>query len=119
MVSRGRDPQLPSVFAETVLDLVAGIPTGRAVSYGDVARWLGRGGPRQVGAVMAAFGDGVPWWRVVRADGTAAPAIAVEAGRRWRSEGTPTLSKGRRVDLARARWEGPAEVSGARGTHDL
>ena len=100
------DPQLPSLYAEAVLDLVADIPPAHAMTYGDVARSLGRGGPRQVGSVMASFGGGVPWWRVVRADGSAAPAIAAEAATRWRFEAMPTVSHGQRVDLARARWTG-------------
>jgi alkylated DNA nucleotide flippase Atl1 len=110
------DPRLPSVFAEEVLDLVAQIPPGCAVSYGDVARLLGRGGPRQVGAVMAHFGDGVPWWRVVRADGSAAPIVDAEAQARWREERMPTRSDGHRVDLTAARWErapGRSTVDGA------
>ena len=102
------DPQLPSLYAEAVLDLVADIPPGHAMTYGDVARSLGRGGPRQVGSVMASFGGGVPWWRVVRADGSAAPAIAADAATHWRVEAMPTLSHGRRVDLAQARWDGPS-----------
>jgi len=109
------DPQLPSLYAEAVLDLVADIPPGQAVSYGDVARRLGHGGPRQVGSVMARFGAGVPWWRVVRADGSAAPAIAAEAATRWRAESMPTVADGHRVDLARARWDtggDPASTDG-------
>jgi methylated-DNA-protein-cysteine methyltransferase-like protein len=29
----------------------------------------------------------VPWWRVIRADGTLAPAVAVEQARRLKAEG--------------------------------
>jgi alkylated DNA nucleotide flippase Atl1 len=96
---------LPTPFAEEVLDVVAAIPDGRAVSYGDVARLVGRGGPRQVGTVLGRFGSGVPWWRVVRADGSPAPALALEALRRLRHEGVPLSADGRRVDLERARWQ--------------
>jgi alkylated DNA nucleotide flippase Atl1 len=95
---------LPTPFAEDVLDLVARIPAGRAMAYGDVARALGAGGPRQVGHTMARFGSGVPWWRVVRADGTPAPQVADEALRRLRRERTPMRAAGTRVDLTRARW---------------
>ena len=95
---------LPSPFAEEVLDLVAQIPVGRAMSYGDVARAVGSGGPRQVGQTMARFGSGVPWWRVVRADGTPAPQVALEALRRLRSEGAPLKPAGDRVDWRTARW---------------
>jgi alkylated DNA nucleotide flippase Atl1 len=94
---------LPTPYAEAVLDLVARIPAGRAMAYGDVAAALQRGGgPRQVGTVMARFGSGVPWHRVVRADGSPAAGHEAEALRRHRAEGTPL--RGSRVDMARARW---------------
>ena len=53
-------------YTERVLSLVERIPPGRVMSYGDVAEWLGEGGPRQVGRVLALHGGGVPWWRVPR-----------------------------------------------------
>ena len=93
---------LPTPFAEEVLDLVAKIPTGRVMAYSDIADALGRGGPRQVGQAMARFGAGVPWWRVLRADGSVAPANAGEQLRLLRVDGTPM--KGDRVDMKRARW---------------
>ena len=99
-----RDARLPTPFAEDVLDLVAQIPRGRAMSYGDVAAALGAGGPRQVGHTMSQFGSGVPWWRVVRADGTPADAVAEEALRRLRRDKTPFNAAGDRVDWSRARW---------------
>ena len=49
---------VPSKFAEQVLDLVDLIPAGRVLAYGDVARLVGGGGPRQVGAALARFGCG-------------------------------------------------------------
>ena len=51
-------------YVEAVLELVALIPAGTAVAYGDVAELLGAGGPRQVGSVMSHHGSsGVPSWR--------------------------------------------------------
>jgi len=102
-----RQEGIPSLYAEQVLDLVAQIPKGRALSYGDVAALLGHGGPRQVGQTMARFGSGVPWWRVVRADGSPAPMVADEALRRMRAERMPLRPAGDRVDWSRARWAGP------------
>jgi alkylated DNA nucleotide flippase Atl1 len=96
---------LPSPYAERVLDLVERVPAGRVVTYGDVAAYLGEGGPRQVGRVMALFGGGVPWWRVVRASGHPAPGLEREALRRLRDDGTALASDGTRVDLAAARWD--------------
>jgi alkylated DNA nucleotide flippase Atl1 len=95
-------------YAEAVLDLVAAIPPGRAMTYGlvaeVVAERLGRGGPRQVGHVLAQCGGGVPWWRVVNASGAPPAPYARDARERWHDEGTPLTADGARVALRRAVW---------------
>jgi alkylated DNA nucleotide flippase Atl1 len=91
-------------FAERVLDVVERIPPGKVMSYGDVAEFLGAGGPRQVGRVMATQGGGVPWWRVLRADGTVVPELEERAFAQYAKEGTPL--RGSKVDMHAARWEG-------------
>jgi len=105
----------PTPFAERVLDLVGRIPPGRVLAYSDVAEILGEGGARAVGTVMARFGSGVPWHRVVRADGRPAAGHERRALDLLAAEGTPLVPAGRpsgrgggpasRVDMARARWE--------------
>ena len=92
-------------FAEDVLDLVDRIPPGKVMSYGAIAEFLGRGGPRQVGAVMSHHGGGVPWHRVVAANGRVVPGHEREALRRLRAEGTPL--RGERVDMRTAAWFPP------------
>jgi alkylated DNA nucleotide flippase Atl1 len=96
-------------YAAAVLDVVEAIPSGRVMAYGDVAEFLRHGGPRQVGRVLALHGGGVPWWRVIRADGQPPRGHERAALRRWRAEGTPLRGDGHRVDMARARWPGGAE----------
>ena len=91
-------------YAELVLCAVEQIPPGRVATYGDIAEIVGRGGPRQVGHVLARFGGGVPWWRVVRADGRPARSLEERGLRLLRADKTPI--KGDRVDLARARFTG-------------
>ena len=98
-------PELPD-YAADVLDVVDRIPPGQVMTYGDVAEFLGRGGPRQVGQVMSRYGGGVAWWRVLRADGRPAPGHEVAALDELRAEGTPLRPGGDRVDLRRARWDG-------------
>lgn len=100
-------------YAERVLDVTELIPSGRVMTYGDVAEWLGEGGPRQVGRVMSLYGSAVPWWRVVRADGLLLPGHELEALGRYQAEGTPLKGASRaaeghlpRIDLKRARWDG-------------
>ena len=91
-------------YVEAVLALVEQVPRGRVTTYGAVAASVGRGGPRQVGRVMASYGGGVPWWRVIRADGTLPDCHSGEALGLHRAEGTPLLESGR-VDMRAALWE--------------
>ncbi len=98
---------LPSEFAERVLDLVEKIPAGRVMTYGQVADHLGSGAARAVGTTMARYGSGVPWHRVVRADGRLPSGHEVEALARHRSEGTPLLPDGERIDVRLAGWSRP------------
>ncbi|HEY9496349.1 MAG TPA: MGMT family protein [Intrasporangium sp.] len=106
-------------YAQRVLEVVAQIPPGRVVAYGDIARALGEGGARNVGTVMSRYGSDVPWWRVIRADGRPPQghdAIAIE---HWRAEGTPMvrgLVDGGRADMARARWSIPRASPGPDGS---
>jgi alkylated DNA nucleotide flippase Atl1 len=92
-------------FAEAVLDVVAGIPAGSVMTYGDVAAVLGSRAARAVGNVMAWYGSDVAWWRVIRASGH--PAIDHEdrALEHFRAEGTPLVETpdGYRVNLRLAR----------------
>jgi alkylated DNA nucleotide flippase Atl1 len=96
-------------YVEAVLSLVEQVPAGRATTYGLIAEAVGRGGPRQVGRVLALEGGGVPWWRVVRADGSLPESHQREAVALYRAEATPLRGSiadaaSLRVDLARALW---------------
>jgi alkylated DNA nucleotide flippase Atl1 len=93
-------------FVEAVLDVVADIPPGKVMTYGDVAAAIGSRAPRAVGNVMAWYGGEVPWWRVIRASGHAAQGHEAEALRHFEAEGTPldrAADGGYRVRLAAAR----------------
>jgi alkylated DNA nucleotide flippase Atl1 len=93
------------LYAELVLQCAESVPRGRVTTYGAIAdvvgERLGRGGPRLVGNVMARHGGGVPWWRVVRADGSLPPSHDDEARQAYLEEGTP-LRSGGAVDVGRA-----------------
>lgn len=97
-----------SDWSELVLDIAEDVPPGRATTYGLLAEAArartGRGSARQVGAVMAREGGSVPWWRVVRADGSLPEHLGARAGDHYRSEATP-LRPGGAVDLTRALWD--------------
>jgi alkylated DNA nucleotide flippase Atl1 len=81
---------------ERIIARIRAIPEGFVQTYGDIDP----SAPRLVGQVLATYeGDDLPWFRVVRSDGS------VAKGRRQltllRREGVPL--HGDRVDLRRAR----------------
>lgn len=93
------DDGVDEAYVERVLRLVEQVPPGCATTYGLIGEVAGSG-PRLVGRVMSQYGATVPWWRVVRADGTTPDDLVAAASGHWRDEGTPTRSRGR-VDLPR------------------
>jgi alkylated DNA nucleotide flippase Atl1 len=90
-------------YVEAVLTAVESIPVGRVATYGDIAAYVGQGGPRQVGAVMREYGGGVPWWRVIRAGGVPADEVVDEQLQRLRADGVRVA--GGKVDLREVRWD--------------
>ncbi|HSW47485.1 MAG TPA: MGMT family protein [Candidatus Saccharimonadales bacterium] len=59
-------------FKQKVLKIVNLIPSGKVVSYGQVALYIGvPRAARQVGWVLRGLGDNqnIPWWRVVNKSG--------------------------------------------------
>lgn len=72
---------------ERVRAVVRAIPAGEVRSYGEVAAEAGLRSARLVGRILADDGHDLPWHRVVRADGSFAPHIAVEQAARLRVEG--------------------------------
>jgi len=79
-----------------VMERVQEIPEGFVRTYGDVSP----GAPRFAGAVLFEADDpDLPWWRVVRADGSLAKGARQR--RHLLAEGVPF--KGERVDMGAAR----------------
>ena len=91
----------PDEYVEAVLSLVEKVPAGRVTTYGSLADAVGSGGPRRVGRVMSTYGGSVPWWRVVRADGSLPPSHDEEARAHYLDEGTPRRASGR-MDMDQA-----------------
>ena len=92
-------------FVARVLEVVASIPSGSVMSYGDVAAAIGSRAARGVGQVMSYYGSEQPWWRVVRASGHPPLDHESRALEYYRAEGTPLKWSGDvyRVDLTSAR----------------
>lgn len=96
---------------EAVRGVVLGIPSGTVLSYGDVAELAQLGSPRLAARIMSLgqAGEDVPWWRVVRADGTLPDRLQIAARGHYESEGTAlrtTSAHWVQVDMARGRWNG-------------
>jgi alkylated DNA nucleotide flippase Atl1 len=93
--------------AARVLAVVRRIPSGRVLTYGDVAALAeAEVTARDVGQVLLRQGEqrDVPWWRVLRADGTPPPHLLDRQLALLRDEGTPLAPSGTAVDLHAARW---------------
>lgn len=103
-------------YVDAVLDVVRQIPHGRVMTYGLIAEVVAdrfiaaggaaRGGPRQVGTVLARHGGGEPWWRVVSSSGRVPAHASTRALAALRLEGTPltTDDDDARVRVRLAVW---------------
>jgi methylated-DNA-protein-cysteine methyltransferase-like protein len=89
-----------ALTAEVILGRVRRVPEGYVTTYGD----LSPGAPRQAGHVLSRISADVPWWRVVRSDGTWPKGPEQRA--KLLEEGVPI--RGQRVIMDEARI--PAEV---------
>lgn len=96
----------PEEYVEEVLALVERIPPGRVMSYGAIAECLadrsGRTSARLVGTIMARYGGGVPWHRVVNSGGRLPPGHEIEARARLTAEGVAL--QGSRVHMPSVAW---------------
>ena len=106
-------------FCETVWMIVRLIPTGKVVSYGQVGGYI----PcpegvkdetyqtfraRWVGSAMAACPEGVPWQRVINAQGMISQRRGAEGQRRMLEAEGVVFDEKDRVDLAIYGWVGPS-----------
>ena len=104
-------------FHQAVWDVVSQIPVGKVATYGQIATLVGHPegvddksyrafGPRWVGGAMAACPEGIPWQRVVNAQGK----ISVRGGGAQnqndilKSEGVEFDDRDR-IDLKRFQWQ--------------
>lgn len=95
---------------ERVYALVRQVPSGRVVTYGQVAAALGnRRLARQVGWAMRTCPDDVPWHRVVNGAGqlsTRAEVGSFNPQRAWLEEEGVEFGVGGRIDLRVCGWNG-------------
>jgi methylated-DNA-protein-cysteine methyltransferase related protein len=92
-------PERSQDYAREILDRIRATPAGFVRTYGDVSP----GAPRVAGAVLHDCTDeSVPWFRIVRADGSLAKGARQRA--LLEAEGVPF--RGARVDMRVARLPG-------------
>jgi methylated-DNA-protein-cysteine methyltransferase-like protein len=85
-------------WLQAVQRAVKAIPRGKTASYARVAMMAGKpGAARAVVRALHALKD-IPWWRVIRSDGTIAPQVALQQRKKLVAEGL--VVKGRRVQVA-------------------
>ncbi|HYN85563.1 MAG TPA: MGMT family protein [Pyrinomonadaceae bacterium] len=118
--ARDNNPDSPG-YRERVYEIVRRIPPGRVMTYGQLAELLGEGyTPRTVGYVMHAADEGVPWQRVINAQGACSTGrVIIPPDRQQRmleAEGVEFDARGR-CDLGRYRWT-PPEFEGESAAGD-
>lgn len=110
-------PPNQQAFHESVWALVAEIPAGKVIPYGRLAQLAGPPAgmdrrtfdafaARWAGGAMANCPDGLPWWRVINAQGKISPRES--AGRQrelLEAEGVEFDDRGR-IDLETHLWTG-------------
>lgn len=109
--ARPRRAAAPANFFQRVYEVVATIPKGKVMTYGQIARRLGgnRSG-RTVGFAMRAAPEALklPCHRVVNRLGEMAPGFVFGGAERQRrllaKEGVVFLPDGR-IDMARSQWD--------------
>ena len=112
-------PPNPAEFRLQVWEMTKQIPPGMVATYGQIAAWVGAPagvseqdhrafGARWVGGAMAACPEGVPWQRVINAQGKISLRGGSEVQQRELLEAEGVVFDSReRVDLKNFGWSGP------------
>ncbi len=118
---RPASPPDPRAFAEQVYAWVRRIPSGKVMTYGQIAARLlppvgvdpdefPRVGPIWVGGAMANAPEDVPWQRVINSQGKVSerPGLGAAVQRRLLEQEGVVFDAKNRVDLKRYQWDSDA-----------
>lgn len=112
-------PAVQEVFYPAVWKIVRQIPAGKVSTYGQIAGYIPAPAgvspedylanrARWAGNAMAASPQGVPWQRVINAQGKISSRKGAEEQRRLLEAEGVDFDQRDRVDLARFGWAGPS-----------
>jgi methylated-DNA-protein-cysteine methyltransferase-like protein len=88
---------MDEAFTDAAIKVLEGLQPGEVVSYGEVAEQAGfPGAARAVGNLLK-HTEGLPWWRVVNANGRLVPGAEVRQAKLLRAEGVE-VKNGKLVD---------------------
>ncbi|HET7313977.1 MGMT family protein [Salinisphaera sp.] len=101
----------PPLTDERIFEVVRRIPPGHVATYGQIARLVGRPrGARRIGYALHRCPSGLPWHRVINAQGRISLPADSTSGlaqrRRLSEEGIVFISG--RIDLDRYGWDDAA-----------
>lgn len=81
-------------FEAAVTRVIESLAPGEVASYGDIATEAGYPGAARAVGNLLRQSSGLPWWRVVAANGRLVPGNEAEHAQRLRAEGV-TVRKGK------------------------
>ena len=92
-------------FFEQVYGVVGQIPRGKVVSYGQIARMLGKPrAAREVGWAMRCCPEHLPWQRVVMADGSVTGGVYAALRRSLLESENVRFLPGGKIDMEACGW---------------
>jgi len=116
-------PPNPKEYGDQVLAIVASIPPGKVMTYGQIALLIPpppgvppevyvKLSPRWVGSVMAHAPDNVPWQRVINSQGKISerPGMGPLAQRQLLEREGVVFDDSGRVNLAKYQWQRDREA---------
>ncbi len=111
------NPPDPKAYATKVYEIVRAIPSGRVMTYGQIAALIPppprvdplqyeKLSPRWVGSAMAQCPDDLPWQRVINSQGkvSARPGYGPMVQRKLLEQEGVVFDEKDRVDLGRYEW---------------
>lgn len=114
-------PPNPAEFNALVWEIVREIPSGQVFTYGQIASLIPppagipekdyrAWGARWVGGAMAACPEGIPWQRVINAQGKISlrPGGGGQRQRELLEDEGIQFDERDRIDLKRHQWDGPS-----------